>query len=373
MRRKRNKTAVALPENVHRVEARGKHYYYFQRGRGSANPGPRISLPRDPQSPEFWAAVQHHRGGPLIMPPATINRALDEWLMEMRATSTITVSSIGFYEQSSQLARKAWGALDPKGLRPIHVETLFNSLASKPGAANNLLSTLRAFSKWMRKRDYITADLTDGIAARKSENGHKPWTPEQIEAAKSKLTGAVRRAFVLYLYTGMRGSDVVRLGPEHVEDNGFSIQTQKKKRWVYCPILPELAEEMKNWDISATPFIRQEGGRADGKKYTRKLFSKHFAEQREQVPELAGTTLHGLRATAVIRLRVGGLEVGQISDIVGMSMATIIRYCRFLDKKASAKKGIQILLANEKKLATVKRAKNVKREASKNNELEVSR
>lgn len=361
MQRKRNKVAVALPEHVHRVEARGKEYFYFQRGRGSSTPGPRIALPRDPQSPEFWAAVQLHRGGPIVMPPTTVGRALDEWLMEMRTTNTITVGSIGFYDQNSQVARKAWGSLDPQGLRAIHVETLFNSMAGKPGAANNLLSTLRAFSKWMRKRDYISVDLTDGISPRKSDNGHKPWTTEQIEVAKAKLTGPVRRAFVLYLYTGMRGSDVVRLGPEHIEENGFSIQTQKKKVWVYCPILPELGEEMKAWDMNCSPFIRQEGSRAEGKKYTRKLFSEHFAEQRERIPELAGTTLHGLRATAVIRLRVGGLEVGQISDIVGMSMATIIRYCRFLDKKASAKKGIQILLANEKKLATVKRAKSVKR------------
>lgn len=198
------------------------------------------------------------------MPPATIECALDEWLMELRTTNTITVSSIGFYDQSSQVARTAWGKLDPKGLRPIHVETLFNSMAGKPGAANNLLSTLRAFSMWMRKRDYVAVDLTDGISARKSENGHKPWTPDQIDAAKSKLTGAVRRAFVLYLYTGMRGSDVVRLGAEHIDDGAFSIQTQKKRRWVYCPILPELAEEMKDWGTSAGPFIRQEGGRADG-------------------------------------------------------------------------------------------------------------
>ncbi len=166
---------------------------------------------------------------------------------------------------------------------------------------------------------------------------------------------------------------MVRLGPEHIEENGFSIQTQKKKVWIYCPILPELAEEMMSWDMNCSPFIRQEGGRANGRKYTRKHFSKHFAEQRELVPELAGTTLHGLRATAVIRLRVGGLEVGQISDIVGMSMATIIRYCRFLDKKASAKKGIQILLANEKKLATVKHAKTAKRPISKNKDLEAIR
>jgi integrase len=370
MPRKRSKTAIALPENVHPVTARGKLYYYFQKGRGSANPGPRFRLPNDPQSPEFWAAVQHHRGGPVVLPPATVDRALDEWLMDLRTTKALSIGSIIFYDHASRWARKAWGRLDPKGVRPIHVETLIKGMADKPGAANNFLSTMRAFSKWMRKRDYIAIDLTDGLSAIKRDTGHKPWTPEQIESAKTKLTGSVRRAFLLYLYTGMRGSDVVRLGPEHIEEGGFWIETQKRKVWVFCPIFPELAEEMKAWDLSGSgPFIRQDDGRAAGKQYTRKLFSKHFAEQRDQIPELAGTTLHGLRATAVIRLRMGGLEYGQISDIVGLSVAMITRYCRFIDKKAAAKQGIQILLANEKKLKTVKRAKNAKREPKENNKL----
>ena len=44
-------------------------------------------------------------------------------------------------------------------------------------------------------------------------------------------------------------------------------------------------------------------------------------------------TLHGLRATAVIRLRRAGLSTGQIGDTVGMSLAMIERYCRFADRK----------------------------------------
>ena len=39
----------------------------------------------------------------------------------------------------------------------------------------------------------------------------------------------------------------------------------------------------------------------------------------------------------MIRLRRAGLEVGQIGDIVGMSLAMIERYCRFADRKASGK------------------------------------
>ena len=55
------------------------------------------------------------------------------------------------------------------------------------------------------------------------------------------------------------------------------------------------------------------------------------------LPELKGVTLHGLRCTAVIRLRQEGLSTGQIGDIVGMSLSTIARYCRYADRKSGGK------------------------------------
>lgn len=364
MPRRKGRADISLPRNVHKVTARGREYFYFQTGRGTATPGPRISLPRDPHSPEFWAAIQQARGSIVTVLADTFNAVLDEWLMHLRVSGDVTVSTISFYEQSLQVARAAWGSLSPRGLKPLHVLAVMNGMADRPGAANNFLSSMRSFSKWARLHEHIDVSLTEGIAPRKTEGGHKPWTPEQIDAAKSKLKGVVRRGVILYLYTGMRGSDAVRLGPEHIDEGGFSLRTQKKKRDVYCPILPELEEEMRTWSMDASPFLQQEDGRAAGHAYTRKLFSKHFAEQRDAIPELAGVTLHGLRCTAVIRLRRAGLSIGQISDIVGMSLPTIERYCRFADRKASGKAALEALIRNEAKAPTVKRSKSAKQKLS---------
>ena len=54
---KRVRAAVALPKGVHRVVSRGREYFYWQPGRNTASPGERVKLPSDPQSPEFWAAL----------------------------------------------------------------------------------------------------------------------------------------------------------------------------------------------------------------------------------------------------------------------------------------------------------------------------
>ena len=105
----------------------------------------------------------------------------------------------------------------------------------------------------------------------------------------------MRRGFMLYQHTGLRGSDVVRLGPTDVDTyqgrDAFALTTQKRKRDVWCPIMPALAAEMATWERRPGPYLLQQ----NGKPFTRKEFGRQFAEARDAIPELKGLTLHGLR------------------------------------------------------------------------------
>jgi integrase len=334
---------VKLPKGVHRVIARGREYFYYQPARGTDHAGARVPLPNDPHSPEFWNAIRQAQGVTGSVPVDTFGAVLDGYLEFIRTSGTITAGTIDQYERALRTARTAWGDLPAKGLRPVHVQAIMDGLAGTPGKANNFLSAMRALSTWARVRDHIEHSLTEGVKPYAKDTGHKPWTPEQIEAAVTKLTGVIRRGVILYMFTGMRGSDAVRLGWTDIDDGGFSLTTQKRKRDVWCPIVPELASEMATWEKRPGPFLLQEGGRANGKRFTRKLFSTHFAEARDKIPELAGVTLHGLRCTAVIRLRRAGLSTGQIGDIVGMSLPMIERYCRFADRKTSGQAALLTL------------------------------
>jgi integrase len=152
----------------------------------------------------------------------------------------------------------------------------------------------------------------------------------------------VRRGFVLYLYTGQRGSDAVRIGRIDVDDNGIRLTQQKTMRPVWCPIVHELEAEMRTWEKKLGPFLQRE----DGTTFTRASFWEAFDKQRAEIPELKETTLHGLRCTAVIRLRMAGLSNGQIGDITGMSLQTIARYCRCADLKLSGQAALVHLQRN---------------------------
>lgn len=322
-----------LPKAVHKVRSRGKEYFYYQAGRGTAQAGPRIRLPDDPHTPQFWIAIRQAQGLDSGPRADTVNALIDAYVASPAYLTKISAGTRYQYERLLEIARKAWGELPAAGLRPAHVQAMMDSLASTPRKANNFLGVMRVLSSFGRRRDLIDQSLTEGVERYSVDSGHKPWTPKQIEAAREKLTGMVRRGIMLYLYTGQRGSDVVRLGWTDIDEGGFSLKQRKTGRDVWCPIVPELQQEMSTWEKRPGPFLRQKSGAP----YDRRLFWKHFDEQRANIPELEGVTLHGLRATAVVRLRREGLTTLQISDITGMSLQMIERYCRFADKKASGK------------------------------------
>jgi hypothetical protein len=350
---KRPRAVVDLPRGVHKVTSRSREYYYFKAGRGTSAEGPRIKIPYDPQTPEFWTALRGAQGKSSVPTVNTVNLVIDEYLAA--ASPTLSASALDHYRRALGIARRAWGTLPIEGIRSSHVKRLMDGMAKTPAKANQFLSVMKVLSGWAIVSDKITHGLTEGVKAYKTAGGHKPWSDAQMAAAHAKLTGEVRKGVMLYLYTGQRGQDVVKLGPTYVDDGGFNLGQTKTGVDVWCPIVSELAAEMKTWEKRPGPFLR----RADGKPYSRKLFWEHFTDAIENIPELAGVTLHGMRCTAVIRLRHAGLSVPQISDIVGMSMQTVARYCRFADRKSGGKEAL-IKLEEHRASKAKREAVNVK-------------
>jgi integrase len=312
------------------VISRGREYLYFQAGRGTSHAGPRIRLPNDPHSPEFWVAIRQAQGLPKASPTDTMEGLIEAYYQSPNFTNLERLTQYQ-YRRYFGIAIAAWGSLPSAALMPHHVQAMMDGLSKTPGKANNFLIVMHALSAFARPRNLLTQRIAEGVERFATDGGHKPWTPEQLRAGHEKLTGVIRRGIMLYEYTGQRGSDVVRLGWTDIDDGGFSVRQRKTKREVWCPIVPELAEEMETWEKRPGPFLLQASGRA----YTRTLFWEHFDSARAEIPELTDVTLHGLRCNAVIRLRRAGLEVPQIGNIVGMSLATIERYCRFEDRKTS--------------------------------------
>jgi integrase len=59
---------------------------------------------------------------------------------------------------------------------------------------------------------------------------------------------------MLYLHTGQRGSDIVRLGFTDIDEGGFSVRQRKTGRDVWCPIVPELASDIRRRGRSSAAY-----------------------------------------------------------------------------------------------------------------------
>jgi len=354
---------VSLPRHVHRVVSRGREYFYYQEGRGTPQVGERIRLPDDPQTPEFWHAVRQAQGISGPTPTGTIGALIDAfecaWPTLQRKLSKNTQDH---YRRYLKPARAAWCDLSAHELRPKHVDALIRQIGDeKPGAANNTLDALKALCRWANgPADLLTHDPTHGVQRFAKGEGHHPWTEEQLAYAEATFTGMVRRFFCLSRYTGQRISDIVRLGPNDEDEGGFSLPQKKTGVRPWCPIFPELADEMATWERRPGPYLIQASGKSAGKPFSTNQMWKAFDRERKKHPILDGAVPHGLRANAVIRLRFAGYTAQQISDMVGMSVEMVEHYSRYADRKVSGQAVLREFQERHN-AATVKRLENEKR------------
>lgn len=331
-------SSVPLPRHVHLIRSGGKEYYYWQEGRNTPSQGPRHRLPDDPSSPEFWVAVRELQGDHGPTPTDTVGAAIDAFKVSWRRRQRkLSAGTELHYTRNLVPVQKAWGDLRFRDLRPRHVEALIQKIGrEKPGAANNVLDSLKALVAWANGPvELLSHDPTKGVARFPKGVGHEPWSEEQLELAEQVFTGMMRRFFFLSRYAGQRISDTVRLNPNDIDEGGFSLPQKKTGVRPWCPIFPELECEMATWERRPGPFLLQEHGRNAGKPYTPNGMWKAFDRERGKHPLLEGAVPHGLRANAVIRLRGAGYSALQISDMVGMSVEMVEHYCRYADRKAS--------------------------------------
>jgi integrase len=118
------------------------------------------------------------------------------------------------------------------------------------------------------------------------------------------------------------------------------------------PFTPELVDAISTWqrpsaaEMLANPDSRYLLRGLDGKPWSRvKATSCWIHVERPLYPELEGLTLHGLRATVVVRLRRAGAEDHQIASLLGMSIPMVTRYCRKAKQVQDALAAVSLLSA----------------------------
>jgi integrase len=156
------------------------------------------------------------------------------------------------------------------------------------------------------------------------------------------------RVITLASNTGQRGSDLVKMRWSDIETYegrlGINVIQKKTGLQIWVPFTQALAAAVETWERRPTFLLLKEGGLP----FSREQLSNQWLRERDTRPALAplkaaGLVLHGMRATAVVRLRRAGASTGQIADMVGMSEPMVNRYCRFSVQRDNALAAVHFL------------------------------
>ncbi len=246
------------------------------------------------------------------------------------------------YSRYLAFAYKVLGNMPIALVGPPEVQELLDTLEGerKLGAAQRVKVVLGAVERFALTRRYLPNPITLGTHVERSKDGHRPWTDEQVSIALRYARPDIGRIIALASNTGQRGSDLCRMRWQDISNSGghlgINITQQKTGLTLWIPFTRELANAIQAWERRPGFILTK----PDGQPYkNRHLLSAAWERERDRNPNLAACrdlVLHGLRATAVVRLRRAGATTPQIVDMVGLSAPMVERYSRFADQKQSA-------------------------------------
>jgi integrase len=337
--RLRDKSGIRLYRYlVEDVDRHGNVRIYFRR-KGQ----PKIRLRELPGTAAFDAEYQRAFSGEL-KPPSARQHSLAvpgtmSWLCtqyyaspkyQSLAASTRKVRR-GILEEICQRA----GTFRYATMETPHVAKLRDEKAAFPDAANNRVKALRQLFAWAMSPEYGYAKKNPARDVAKlaslNPDGIRAWS--EADAARYEARHPVgtkaRLAFDLLLYTGVRRSDVVRLGPQmerrfiETQPDGDPVELQKLvftetkggSRIVKTHELPILAPLRQSIDATPTGHLVYLVT-AFGKPHSVKAFGNWF-KKRCREAGLSELSAHGLRKLGAQRCAEAGATEHQLMALFG--------------------------------------------------------
>ena len=352
---------IRLRHVLRDVDRYGVVRFYFRRHKGEK----KIRLPDDENSPEFLARYHELRTGfPGVAAHAPVGRSTlltgtFRWLVAEHLKS-LTFKRLG---SSTQVYRRQ--VLDSVCQEPVHhgaaetfatfpldrltlksLRVLRDRKAGLPEAANYRVKVLRQLFRWAVDQDHMPANPAHDLTRIEHHTqGHHTWTPDEVARFERRHPVGVkaRLALALLLWTGLRRSDVILLGKQHVRDGSFKLLLTKNRArkpvTVEAPLLPELQRIIATSPCGELTYLVNNYGRP----FTVAGFGNWFRDRCVEagVPGRA----HGLRKAGAATAAENGATPHQLMAIFGwLTLREAERYAREASRKRLANDAMKLLV-----------------------------
>ena len=348
--------AIHFPFLVSDTDRHGTTRFYVRR-KGV----PKVRLRAKPGSPEFETEYRAALGQMETWAPEPSKEGTWHWLCQLYVSS----AEFRRLNVSTQHARRlilesTWteprepGSTELFASCPIvrmtakHVAVLRDRKAGLPEAANGRVKAIRRVFDWAKdNRIAVTNPAMDVPYVRSGSEGHHSWTLEEVERfeARHPIGSKARLALALLLLTGVRRSDVVRLGRQHVTRDGWFRFTQAKNRErlpvvIEIPVLPELRRIIDASPTGTLTYLVTQFG----KPYTVDGFGGWFRRRCDEAG-LADCSAHGLRKAGAATAAENGASTQQLNAIFGWkTLKESERYTKAAERRKMAGEAMVLLL-----------------------------
>lgn len=325
----------------------GRWRYYLRR------PGhPKIRLRAKPGSSEFdqeyqaailtSAAARPDEGDPHTL-RWLVKRYVKSAEFQRLSESTQRVRELilehVIEEASSPGSAVLFGECPLTRMSPKLVRVLRDRKAKFPHAANNRVKIVRRMFRWGVENELLESNPAVDVAALHAPStGHHTWIEEEIALFEARwpIGSKERLAFALLRYLGIRRSDVVRLGRQHLRDGVLRFTTKKGARRnavsLELPMPVQLCAIIEQSTTGDLAFLVTDHGLA----FTAAGFGGWFRERCDDA-ELPHCSAHGLRKAAATALADAGATPHQLMAWFGWkSIKEAERYTRAANQKKLA-------------------------------------
>lgn len=333
----------ALPYCHHIKSRHGKRHWIFRK-RGHKT----CRLPGDFGSAEFMAAYTEALSGKRGAQPSQAVSGSISWL-------------ISRYRQSAAYIALAPGtrAARDRILRHLdrdHGQYAFASITRKrilagmearkatPHGANNWLKTLSAMFEWAVYHELVSENPCTAVKKnRQTSEGHHAWSVDEVRRFQTRhpVGTMPRLAIDLLLFTGLRRSDVIRAGRQHVTGDILSMPTQKTKHRVTITLFPQVLASIEATPGRGLAFLETARGEpfASGAS-----FGNWFRKQVLEAGLPSHCTSHGLRKAGATIAAEAGATVVQLMAMYGWkSPAMALHYTRQAEAKGLAREAGRLI------------------------------
>ncbi|WP_028748509.1 tyrosine-type recombinase/integrase [Rhizobium mesoamericanum] len=318
--------------NVYHDRHGKQRIYYREPGK------PQQALPGPLFSEEFWTAYHKAKAAEPVSagkPPAAGSMgAAIQGYYKSAEFAQLADSSKQVYRRILDAFAKVHGHAPIAGIQTKHINGLIDQKADTPAAANILRKRLSSVFEYAKSVGTIQVNPAKEAKRIKTKSkGYRSWTEADINAYRTKWKEGTpeRIAMEVLLHTGLRRSDAVRLGWNHIVDDAFVISTRKSQEIVelHIPLHIDLAF-IFDLPQGRETFISTIYGRARSEK----SFTNWIRDAAKEAGLPSNSSPHGLRKAACRRLAESGCTALEIMSITGhRDIKEIERYTKAANLK----------------------------------------